>query len=856
MKRRALLIGIDSYALLGDLKYARRDAEAFGSTLQEWCGFDPGDVTLMSCQAEGGLRAYSSYIERALDGLRQERDLDLLIVGFWGHGFAPDRGKRYLCGVETSENDLKRTAVPLEVVRAKLTQAQARDTLIILDCCQNRPAGRSADAKPVSQGEEAAMDNMARDIKTGRRKDAPFAMPTVAVLSSCCEGEKAYEWDQHQHGIFTAHLLEGLRSGITSVAQLARYTSDRVVRTANELHHQRQTPYFTIAGTGDIVIATQAMASQVSPTPQPLSAPPSQPVISPKPPSRKKREGRCWAVVDGQEQGPLSEKKIIALIDDGKLTGQSQVCREGMSEWSAAENVDALRPLLLPVSPPRTDPVVEKKESPDLRRDITQDVQEYEQARDSGEDSAEFLRRSHLGRLHDWRQAADFGWPEGQFLVGRCLQEGVGLPEDKIAGCGMIRKAAGQGYAAAQNSLGKCYLDGEGVSEDKNEAVVWYRKAAEQGYAAAQFHLGFWYDAGSNGVSEDDAEAVEWFRKAAEQGHVEAQFSLGGCCDFSQGIYTAEAADWYRKAAEQGHADAQYSLAESYYSGGHGVSEDKAEAVKWCRKAAEQGDVNAQAWLGGCYYNGEGVSEDKAEAVEWFRKAAEQGDADAQWWLGWCYYNGEGVYVRNTAQAAMWYRKAAEQGHVEAQFRLGACYYHGQGLSENDAKAAKWFRKAAEQGHAEGQFFLGDCYHHGRGRSENKATAVEWYRKAAEQGQVQAQDELRMCGYDPAAVGSEYKTKVAELYRKATVQEDAASQYELGRCYYHGQGVSEDRVRAVAWFHVAAKQEDAQAQCYLGYCYDHGHGVTKDKAEAVKWFNKAAEQEHDAAKRALGRRRD
>ena len=198
MKRRALLIGIDEYALLGDLRYARRDAEQFSSVLQERCGFDPGSVTLMSCHAKGGLLAQSRYIENKLNDLKEERDLDLLIVGFWGHGFAPQAGQRYLCAVETIENDLERTAVSLEVVKAMLIQAQARDTLIILDCCQNRPAGRSIAADPISPGEEDAIQKMAhgiqaaRDIQTSRMKDEPHTLPTVAVLSSCREGEKAY----------------------------------------------------------------------------------------------------------------------------------------------------------------------------------------------------------------------------------------------------------------------------------------------------------------------------------------------------------------------------------------------------------------------------------------------------------------------------------------------------------------------------------------------------------------------------------------------------------------------------------------------------------------------------------------
>ncbi|NQT12820.1 MAG: caspase family protein, partial [Planctomycetes bacterium] len=335
MKRRALLIGIDSYHMLGDLKYARRDAEAFGSALQERCGFDSSYVTLMTCQAEGGLRANSRYIEHALNDLQKERDLDLLIVGFWGHGFAPQPGRRYLCGVETSEDDLERTAVSLDLVQAKLTQVQARDTLVILDCCQNQPAGRSAAAEPLSKGEETAMGSMARDIQAARMEGESLSVPTVAVLSACREGQKAYEWDTREHGIFTAHLLDGLQQGVTSVAQLSNHTFDRVVRTANELHHQRQTPYFTIEGRGDIEITQQAIA------PQP--GPPSRRQESPKPPPREKLKQLWWAIINGRERGPLTKEAIISLVNDGKLTGKSDVWREDFAAWRTAESYDELK---------------------------------------------------------------------------------------------------------------------------------------------------------------------------------------------------------------------------------------------------------------------------------------------------------------------------------------------------------------------------------------------------------------------------------------------------------------------------------------------------------------------------------
>ncbi|MBP8132496.1 MAG: caspase family protein, partial [Candidatus Hydrogenedentes bacterium] len=154
MKRCALLVGVNEYKGLNPLQYARQDAESFAEMLQRCCGFEEHEITLMTCQATGATCAFSRFVEHALTDLTERRDLDLLVFGFWGHGFAPEPGKRYLCGIDTLENDLDRTAVPLDIVRAKLAQAGARDTLLVLDCCQNRPAGRGAAAAALERGAE------------------------------------------------------------------------------------------------------------------------------------------------------------------------------------------------------------------------------------------------------------------------------------------------------------------------------------------------------------------------------------------------------------------------------------------------------------------------------------------------------------------------------------------------------------------------------------------------------------------------------------------------------------------------------------------------------------------------------
>ena len=123
------------------------------------------------------------------------------------------------------------------------------------------------------------------------------------------------------------------------------------------------------------------------------------------------------------------------------------------------------------------------------------------------------------------RKAAEMGNSRGQFRLGYCYDEGLGVTQDYAEAVKWYRKAIEQGHATAQNNLGFCYYNGHGVTQDYAEAVKWYRKAAEQGYAQAQNNLGTCYYNGE-GVTQDRDQARELWRKAAAQGHQTAKENL------------------------------------------------------------------------------------------------------------------------------------------------------------------------------------------------------------------------------------------------------------------------------------------------------------------------------------------
>jgi hypothetical protein len=63
---------------------------------------------------------------------------------------------------------------------------------------------------------------------------------------------------------------------------------------------------------------------------------------------------------------------------------------------------------------------------------------------------------------------------------------GQGVKKDPFQAFLWYQKAAEQGFAEAQFKLGKCYSTGEGVPIDSGQALIWFRKAADQGHVRAK----------------------------------------------------------------------------------------------------------------------------------------------------------------------------------------------------------------------------------------------------------------------------------------------------------------------------------------------------------------------------------
>jgi TPR repeat protein len=144
------------------------------------------------------------------------------------------------------------------------------------------------------------------------------------------------------------------------------------------------------------------------------------------------------------------------------------------------------------------------------------------------------------------------------------------LPDDENAAKGFLlgSESAAAGSCFGQFVLGSCYLDGIGVARDDAEALRFLGLSAAQGNASAQHKLAGLFDLGwaPPTFARDDAEAERLWRLAASQGHADAQFCLAENLRgyrFGQVEKDREEAwRYYGLAAAQGHSAATARLKE------------------------------------------------------------------------------------------------------------------------------------------------------------------------------------------------------------------------------------------------------------------------------------------------------
>ena len=456
------------------------------------------------------------------------------------------------------------------------------------------------------------------------------------------------------------------------------------------------------------------------------------------------------------------------------------------------------------------------------------------------------------------KKAAEAGNVDGQFWLGYCYDQGIGVEQSSEQAVVWYTKAAERGHAEAQNNLGVCYENGDGIDQSWNKAVYWYKKAADQGSPDGLFNLGDCYEKG-NGVVKSLEKAIELYQKAAKKGNQNAIDRLESIAEEKR-----RAEDAARKQKEEETRKQQEAVARKREEEARKRKEEEAQRQRE-EAARKQREEDARRQKEEALRQKEEVARKQREkevlleqAEEWSRIADE-------------YYFGIRGKEKDLVKAVFLYKKAAEDGYAHAQFNLGYCYECGEGVTKSLEKAVEWYTKAANQGLDRAQFNLGLCYQYGKGVAVSIPKAIEWYEKAAAQGHEGAQkvlkklkeeqispSELKKNSATWSSAGDDYYwgrngtsrdlAKAAKCYSEGAEEGEDAAQYSLACCYRYGYGVPRSDEKAATWFLMAAERNNKNAQLELAFCYQLGKGTYRSHKEAKKWFAKLEKSRLDRAK--------
>ena len=258
LKGAALLVGIGSYLCaerVGPLRFAAGDAQALAETLldPDICGFPRDRVMLLT---DGDARR-DDVVHRLSKWLvEQAKGADIAVVYFAGHGTVQRVGLReegFLLPYDADPEDLVTRGVAMSDGARWIEGIEAGAVVVCLDCCH---AGK------VVTHRETVPELSPRDMRLRPTVLQGLAGKRRYLIASCDEGQTSVEAEQWGHGLFTYHLLKGLKGagdrdgdGKVGVAELFEYVAAAVERDARKFGTE-QKPWYSAIGPGGVYLAT------------------------------------------------------------------------------------------------------------------------------------------------------------------------------------------------------------------------------------------------------------------------------------------------------------------------------------------------------------------------------------------------------------------------------------------------------------------------------------------------------------------------------------------------------------------------------------------------------------------------
>ncbi|GAB6141958.1 hypothetical protein JCM14076_26870 [Methylosoma difficile] len=196
----------------------------------------------------------------------------------------------------------------------------------------------------------------------------------------------------------------------------------------------------------------------------------------------------------------------------------------------------------------------------------------------------------------------------------------------------------------------------------------------------------------------------------------------------------------------------------------------------------------------------------------------------------------------------------ADTGNDAAQYHLGLMFYYGYGMRQDHLIAYALLRRAStQQTHPQNRLDeVADRLSSAlieQGMALETAMASGGNFSSTLQSAIQSQDELFQQG-ETALKNGDYPQALALLETVANRGHEVA-QFLVAKMYYEGQGVSQDKQKALEWQFRSAQSGFAPAQHNLAQMYEQGLQTEKDTHQALAWYSQAAGSGLEKSKLAL-----
>jgi serine/threonine protein kinase len=259
----ALLIGIGQYLhseQVWPLRFAARDAQTMAEALvdPEVCAFPPRKVKVLT-DAAASRDAVAHHLSKWLP--EQAQDCEIAVIYFAGHGMVSRVGQReegYLLPHDADPDDLQTRGVLMMDLSRWIEAIEARVVVVCLDCCHA--------AKVIPRGGNETPP-VARDMRIRPGILQGLAGRGRYLIASCDDGQVSVEAEAWGHGLFTHHLLNGIRGagdldrdGKVGIAELFEYVAAAVERDALSLG-MVQRPWSSAIGPGGTFLSARRMAN-------------------------------------------------------------------------------------------------------------------------------------------------------------------------------------------------------------------------------------------------------------------------------------------------------------------------------------------------------------------------------------------------------------------------------------------------------------------------------------------------------------------------------------------------------------------------------------------------------------------